>query len=439
MDQNNNYFDLDSYQNRNAVSAGVPKKDRGSFVGGIAVGILVTLFVTAALALTLWFTGGLSFSSKTRNGEEEISSASVKGNGFVTDAMVKKINKLVDEIKDEYFLEEVTDEQLETGLYRGLFEALGDPYSEYYTAQEYIDLMQGSEGVYFGIGAVVSLDSEMNMPKIGTVFKESPAEKAGLRTDDLIYMVDGEQTYGKTLTEVVSHIRGEENTDVVLTIIRDGEQMDVTATRGKVETPTVDSKMLEDGMGYLQITEFDDVTTNQFLDAMNGLYQQGMKGLILDLRANPGGNLATVVQIAQNLLPEGTIVYTEDKEGHRQTYRCKGDKEIKIPLVVLIDGNSASASEILAGAIQDYKKGVLVGKTTFGKGIVQTVKAVVRDGSAIKLTISGYFTPNGRNIHKIGIEPDVECDFDGSLYYNVENPVDTQLEKAKEVLAELMK
>ena len=194
--------------------------------------------------------------------------------------------------------------------------SLGDPYTEYYTAQEYNDLMQGSEGIYYGIGAYVSIDEETQLPKLGTIFKQSPAEKAGLQTDDLLYKVDGELTYGKTLTEVVTCIKGDENTDVVLTIIRNGQQQDVTATRGKVETPTVEYKMLDDKMGYLQLTEFDDVSTKQFLDGMDELYAQGMKGMILDLRANPGGNLSTVVQIAQNLLPKGTIVYTEDKEGN---------------------------------------------------------------------------------------------------------------------------
>lgn len=445
MDQNNNYFDMDSYQTRNGdPSQKQKKKDHGSFFGGLAVGVLSTLLVTAVIVLILWFSGSLRTSTPTsdpfRSGEdEEATVSSVKGSGFVTDAMVKKINKLVNTIKEEYFLDEVTDEQLETGMYKGLFEALGDPYSEYYTSQEYEELIQGAEGIYYGIGAYVSIDDQTTLPKIAGVFKGGPAEEAGLRTDDLIYMVEGEQTYGKTLSEVVSEIRGEEYTTVKLTIVRDGEQIDKTVTRRKVETPTVEYEMLDSGMGYLQLKEFDDVTTNQFLEAMNDLYQKGMKGLILDLRSNPGGNLSTVVQIAQNLLPAGTIVYTEDKEGHRVTYKSKGDKEIQIPMVVLIDGNSASAAEILAGAIQDYKKGTLVGKTTYGKGIVQTVKPVTKDGSAIKLTISGYFTPNGRNIHKIGIEPDVECEFDGTLYYNVDNPVDTQLEKAKEVLADLMK
>lgn len=446
MDQNNQYRDIDSYQSMNQGKM-KKKKDNGAFIGGIVVGMIGTLVIACLIILVYWQAGNVSAKNSDANAEESTASSTkkstkkttkVSSDGFVTDEMVTKVNGLVEAIRDKYFLDEVTDEQLENGIYKGLMNSLGDPYTEYYTAEEYNDLMQGSEGIYYGIGAYVSIDEETQLPKLGTIFKQSPAEKAGLKTDDLIYKVDGELTYGKTLTEVVSCIKGEENTNVVLTIIRNGEQKDVTATRGKVETPTVEYKMLDDKMGYLQLSEFDDVSTKQFLDGMDELYAQGMQGMILDLRANPGGNLSTVVQIAQNLLPKGTIVYTEDKEGHQQFYKSKGNNEIQIPLVVLIDGNSASASEILAGAIQDYKKGTLVGTKSYGKGIVQTIYPA-RDGSAIKITTSGYFTPNGRNIHKVGIEPDVVCEFDSEKYYDEENPVDNQLEKAKEVLADLMK
>ena len=438
MSQNNQYFDMDSYQsgmNGNGRRSG----DGGAFWGGLAVGIMGTLLILCVIVLILWVTGNGNLSiGKSDVVNEEETATSVKGSGFVSDDMVKKINKLVKTIREKYFLEEVSDEELESGIYKGLMASLGDPYSEYYTSQEYMDLMQGSEGVYYGIGAYVSMDEVTNLPKISGVFKDSPAERAGLRTNDLLYMIGGEQTYGLSLSEAVSRIKGEENTKVDITVVRDGEQVELTAIRGKVETPTVETEMLDNGMGYLRITEFDDVTTNQYLSGIKELRDAGMKGLILDLRSNPGGNLSTVVAIAQNILPKGIIVYTEDKEGNRKDYNCKGDKELDVPLVVLVDMNSASASEILAGAIQDYGKGTLVGTTTFGKGIVQSV-IPSKDGSAIKITVSGYFTPKGRNIHKVGIEPDVVCEFDGSLYYDVENPIDTQLEKAKEILAEKMR
>ena len=441
MDQNQ-YLDMDSYRNGNQMTQFMKKKDNGGFWGGLVLGMMGTLLITGLLVLAFWNAGKAAMQKNGggSDGSVGISSSEkkTKNQGFVTEEMITKINYIANLIHEGFFLDEVSDEDLENGIYEGLMNALNDPYSEYYTKAEFEEIMQSSSGIYYGIGAYVSIDNETNLPKISGVFKNSPAEEAGLRTDDLIYMVNGEQTYGKSLSDVVAKIRGEENTTVNITIVRDSEQLEKTVMRRRVENPTVNTEMYENGMGYLQITEFDDVTTTQFLEGMESLYQSGMQGLILDLRANPGGNLSTVVQIAQNLLPEGLVVYTEDKNGNRKDYKCKGDKEIQIPMVVLVDSNSASAAEILSGAIQDYKKGTLIGKKTYGKGIVQSI-IPSEDGTAVKITVSGYFTPNGRNIHKIGIEPDIDCDFDGSLYYNVENPVDTQLEKAKEVLADLMK
>ncbi len=441
MDQNQ-YLDMDSYRTGDQTASFMKRKDNGAFWGGLVLGMMGTLIITGLLVLAFWNAGKAAMQKNGggSDGSVGISSSEkkTKDQGFVTEEMITKINYIANLIHEGFFLDEVSDEDLENGIYEGLMNALDDPYSEYYTKAEFEEIMQSSSGIYYGIGAYVSIDNETNLPKISGVFKNSPAEEAGLRTDDLIYMVNGEQTYGKSLSDVVAKIRGEENTTVNITIVRDSEQLEKTVMRRRVENPTVNTEMYENGMGYLQITEFDDVTTTQFLEGMESLYQSGMQGLILDLRANPGGNLSTVVQIAQNLLPEGLVVYTEDKNGNRKDYKCKGDKEIQIPMVVLVDSNSASAAEILSGAIQDYKKGTLIGKTTYGKGIVQSI-IPSSDGTAVKITVSGYFTPNGRNIHKIGIEPDIDCDFDGSLYYNVENPVDTQLEKAKEVLADLMK
>ena len=196
--------------------------------------------------------------------------------------------------------------------------------------------------------------------------------------------------------------------------------------------------MMEDNMAYVQITEFDDVSVKQFENALNSAMAAGMKGLILDLRANPGGSLNAVVEMARMILPKGMIVYTEDKNGKRSEYTCDGTKELEVPLVVLVDMNSASASEIMAGAIKDYSLGTLVGTTTFGKGIVQQIMPF-RDGSAVKITISAYYTPKGNNIHGIGIEPDVVCEFDGEAYYGSEDHPDNQLEKAKEVLRDKMR
>ena len=300
-------------------------------------------------------------------------------------------------------------------------------------------MMEQSEGIYYGIGAYVSLDSATGLPKISGVIKNSPAEEAELRANDLIYEVDGKSTYGMSLTEAVAMIKGPEGTDVQLTLIREGESdyLELTLTRQRVESPTVEFSMEEDDMAYIQVTEFDDVTVDQFAEALAMARGSGAKGIILDLRGNPGGNLSTVVEMCQMILPEGMIVYTEDKNGRREEYESDGSRELELPLVVLVDMNSASAAEIMAGAIKDYGIGTLVGTTTFGKGIVQQIMPF-RDGSAVKLTISAYYTPSGKNIHGTGIEPDVVCEFDGEAYYASEDHPDNQLEKAKEVLREKM-
>ena len=299
--------------------------------------------------------------------------------------------------------------------------------------------MEQSEGVYYGIGAYVSLDTEKNLPKISGVMEGSPAEEAGLRANDLIYEVNGVTTYGLTLTEAVALIKGEEGTEVNLTLVREGESdyLELTLTRRRVEAPTVEYSMLEGRIGYIRVTEFDSVTVNKFSEALYTVKNSAARGIILDLRGNPGGNLDAVVDMCNMILPEGMIVYTEDKYGNREEYTCDGENELQLPLVVLVDMNSASAAEIMAGAIKDYGIGTLVGTTTFGKGIVQQIMSF-RDGSAVKLTISAYYTPNGNNIHGIGIEPDVLCEFDGEAYYGSEDHPDNQLEKAKEVLGELI-
>ncbi|MDE5596978.1 MAG: S41 family peptidase, partial [Lachnospiraceae bacterium] len=205
--------------------------------------------------------------------------------------------------------------------------------------------------------------------------------------------------------------------------------------RKKIESPTVSYELFDNGVGYIRITEFDDVTVDQFAEALAVVKGSGAAGLILDLRSNPGGSLSAVVDIARQILPEGLIVYTEDRAGERVEYNCSGANEWKLPLVVLVNGNSASASEILAGAIKDYGIGTLIGTTTFGKGIVQRILPLT-DGTAIKLTVSAYYTPNGNNIHNIGIEPDIECEYDRDAYYD--EGIDNQLEQAKKEISKMI-
>ena len=403
------------------------KERKGLFLSGIIVGFAATLLIVGGIFIAFQIHNIVSL-------KDDVSAqVSYDEDSAVNAQTIKKLQLLEDTVKENFYLSEVTNEQLEDGMFRGLMDSLDDPYSEYYTAEELNALTEQTQGIYYGIGAYVSMDSETNLPKISGVIEGAPAADVDLRANDIIYEVDGESTAGKTLTEAVSMIRGEEGTTVDLTIVRQGagDYLHVTVERAKVESPTVKYEMLDDDMAYIQIVD-------QFTDALATVKGSGMKGLILDLRGNPGGSLDAVVRIARKLLPEGLIVYTEDKAGKRTEYTCDGKNPLEVPLVVLVDMNSASASEILAGAIQDYGIGTLVGTTTFGKGIVQQIMPFT-DGSAIKITISAYYTPNGRNIHGTGIEPDVECEFDGEAYYNSETPVDNQLEKAKEVLKNLIK
>lgn len=433
MDENQNYFN----HLNNGSAPQPPKEQKGSgkalFFGGMIVGLAATLLVVGIVYL------GIGIQNSISQNESNSSSVELDESSAINSNTIAKLQALEQTIDRYYYLDEVSNEEMQDGIYKGLLESLGDPYSEYYTPEELDALLEQSEGVYYGIGAYVSLDTEKNLPKISGVMRGSPAEEADLRANDLIYEVGGVSTYGLTLNDAVSLIKGEEGTEVTLTLIREGESdyLEVTLTRRRVEAPTVEYSMLDGRIGYIQVTEFDSVTVNQFSEALNTVKNSAARGIILDLRGNPGGNLDAVVDMCNMILPEGMIVYTEDKYGDREEYTSDGENELKLPLVVLVDMNSASAAEIMAGAIKDHGIGTLVGTTTFGKGIVQQIMSF-RDGSAIKLTISAYYTPNGNNIHGIGIEPDVLCEFDGEAYYGSEDHPDNQLEKAKEVLEELI-
>ena len=389
---------------------------------GMLTGILV-----AVIAVGIFFA--------LTGGSGQIAVQSSGADSAVNRESVNKLSVL-EQYLDHYYYKssEITREDKETGIYKGLFESLGDVYSCYYTPEEYKSLAEQTQGVYYGIGAYVSQDVETGICAISGVIRNSPAEAAGLMEGDLIYKVDGEDMSGLELDEVVSHIRGDEGSEVTLTLVRDGEEIEVVLTRGKVDTPTVESEMRDDGIGYLQITEFDDVTVGQFAENFEQLKEQGMKGLIIDLRGNPGGSVTSVCAVAEHLLPEGLIFYMEDKDGNRTEYTCEG-ADFDLPLVVLVNEYSASAAEILSGAIKDSGIGKLVGKKTFGKGIVQDVISL-QDGSAIKLTIANYYTRGGNDIHLKGIEPDVEVELDADAY--LEDKTDTQFDKAVEMILEEM-
>lgn len=408
-----------------------PNESTKYYVTGLVTGIAV------ALTVLLFGFSGVKFYQNVIQPYRDLkqSSDDTQSESVVNDGTEKKLAVLEKTIQ-KYFWKEVDEEALEEGLYKGLLDSLNDPYSVYYTREELIELQQDTEGIYYGIGAYISEDVDTGYVQISGIIKGTPAEESNLMQGDYIYKVDGEDMHGKESSYVVGKIKGEEGTFVTITVIREGvaEPIDIQVERRKIENPTVEYEMLDNNMAYIQITEFDLVTSGQFETAYNQAKADGMKGLIIDLRSNPGGNLSTVCDIARMILPKGMIVYTEDKYGKREEYTCNGENEIDVPLVVLTNGYSASASEILAGAVKDYGIGKLVGTTTYGKGIVQKV-IDLSDGSAVKLTVSSYFTPGGNNIHGIGIEPDVEVEFDAEQY---QNGTDNQLEKAKEVLGEMM-
>ena len=391
-----------------ADGAGKPAKQSGrkrparGFLAGLAAGLLAGVVITGGAAAYFVSADGIRISR-------------ADSNSALNTASVSKLEALEQRIaQNYYYADDVTTEQKETGLYKGLVESLGDPYSEYYDTEERRKLEESTEGSYYGIGAYVGSDEKTGYPVLYKVIEDSPAQKAGLEDGDLLVRVDGESVRSLDLDEVVSKIRGEEGTTVDLTIYRDGQDgyLNITVTRGKVDTTTAAGRILEgtDHIGYIAISEFDEVTSEQFSKALSDLNGEGMKGLILDLR--------------------------EEKDGTRTEFKATGKHAFTKPLVVLVNGYSASASEILSGAIQDAGIGTILGTQTYGKGVVQSIYDL-KDGTALKITTAAYFTRNGHDINHKGITPDVELAFDTDAYRK--DGTDNQLEKAESLIEEKLK
>ena len=354
------------------------------------------------------------------------------------------VAKKVDEINsliDKYYYFDVDRDKQEEALYDGIMDGLDDPYSVYYTKEEYAELQEDTSGEYVGIGAVVTMNSDMRVEIVRPI-KNSPAEQAGLKAGDILVQVDDTEITDQELFVVVDMIRGEEGTKAHLKIYRQGESdyLEFDVERRTVENYTVESEMLDDQVGYIAVTQFNDNTAQEFEDAIDEVQANGAKAAIIDLRDNPGGLLTAVVDMCDYIMDDGVIVSTKDRDGNvLGEYKDTGKHSVDIPLVVLVNGNSASASEIFSGAMQDSGKAKLVGTTTFGKGIVQSV-IPLSDGTAVKLTVAKYFTPNGNDIHKKGITPDYEVELpDGQTSaVNIDRADDTQLQKAQEVIAEML-
>jgi len=343
------------------------------------------------------------------NGDVYIQSDAVTDESGIGSEVEAKLNA-IDSVLDSFYFEEVDDEKAKDSIYKAYLSSYGDKYTVYYTADEYKKLTETTNGTFSGIGAVCQISSEGGILLVD-VYESGAGYKAGLRSGDRIIQVDGTDVTDMDLSSAVALVKGEKGTQVGLKIVRDGATSDYTVVRDEIEVQTVNYAITEDNIGYISVSQFENVTAKQFKAAIEELKSEGAKGIIIDIRNNPGGLLTTVISMLKDILPNGLIVYTEDKDGNRKEYSDNDNEELDMPLAVLVNGNSASASEIFAGAIQDYGKGVIVGTQTFGKGIVQTVKPLT-DGSAIKFTIAKYFTPKGQDIHGKGVTPDVVVEYD---------------------------
>lgn len=343
----------------------------------------------------------------------------------------------IEEVLDTYYVEDYDKELAEELMYTGLVAGVGDPYTYYLSADSLAEQVEKNSGHFVGIGVEIYAGDDGYIV-VSSVTPGGPAEAAGILAEDKITEVDGESITGKTAADVSALVKGEEGTDVTLTIFREssGEVLEKTVTRQDIQVQTVSWRMMDDNIGYISITNFRENTHNQFKEALDTLEAEGMEKLVLDLRNNTGGLVKSAHEIGEELLPEGIMVYTMDKEGNREDTLCD-DVYNDVPMVVLVNGNSASAAEILAGAIQDTGRGELIGTTTFGKGLVQRL-FTLPDGSGLNVTIQKYYTPNGTSIHGVGITPDYEVELpeEYAQQTNIPAEADTQLQKAVEVLSE---
>lgn len=414
------------------------QKKRTGFGSGMFVG-----FLLGVLLLGIGVTVGAHVYTSSTNQYLIISPSGIKQtekSDILTNKTVKKIDELMSYI-DLYYNDDYDEEDIRNAIYAGTLEGLGDPYSVYYTADEYKDMQINTSGNYYGIGAALSQDAKTKEVTISKVYEGTPAEEAGLKDGDQIIKVNDTESTSKELSALVQEIRGEEGTTVHLQVYRasNNKTFEIDVERKNVELPSITSKMLDGGIGYIQISEFQSKTDEQFKSALADLKKQGMKSLIVDVRSNPGGLINAASNILDQILPEGTVVYTEDKYGKREDYTSDSNC-LDCPIAVLVNENSASASEIFAGAIKDYNYGTLIGTKTFGKGIVQTVFPL-EDGDAVKITTAKYYTPKGNYIHGVGIEPDIELTYkysgpeDGAYDMKYDN----QVQKAIEVLNGEMK
>lgn len=397
------------------------------------------LGVLLAVAMMTTITGCDLFHQKDPDGSINIDTEQGKKDN-VDPWNDEDVANKVDEIQayiDMYYYFETDEAAQEEAIYDGIMDGLGDPYSVYYTEEEFADLMETNSGEYFGVGAVVTQAADMTISIVRPI-PGSPAEEAGLMAEDIIVQVDDMEIVDQELSLVVEKIRGADGTTAYIKVFRPSinDYLEFNVERRLVENVSVYYEMLDKSIGYIQVQQFYDNTAEEFIEAIEDLEKQGAKSLIVDLRDNPGGLLSAVIDMCSYIIDGGTILTTKDKDGNViEKYDDNNEHELDMPMVVLINGNSASASEIFAGAMQDTDKAELVGTTSFGKGIVQSV-IPLSDGTAIKLTIAKYFTPAGNDIHEVGIEPDYEVELPNGMQsaVNVKREEDTQLKEAIKIL-----
>ena len=389
----------------------------GMIIGAVSAFMAVILLILSVAAVCI----AKGYIHIGDNGDVYIQSDAVTDSDGIGSEVEGKLNA-IDSVLESFYFGDVDDETAKDNIYKAYLSSYGDKYTMYYTADEYKALKESTNGKFYGIGAVCQLSGEGGVLLVD-VYDNGAGYQAGLRSGDRVVNVDGRDITDMELSSAVALIKGDKGTSVTLEVIRGTERLTFSAVRDAVEAKTVSYTPLDNNIGYLSISQFEEVTTKQFKAAVEDLQSQGMKGLVIDIRNNPGGLLDTVVGMLKYMLPDGLIVYTEDKQGNRKEYKGQDNDEFNLPLAVIVNGNSASASEIFAGAIQDYGKGTIIGTQTYGKGIVQTVKPLT-DGSAIKFTIAKYFTPKGQDIHGKGVTPDMVVEYD------TDADVDTQLDAA---------
>lgn len=392
------------YGSYNEYKENKPKKKSSVFT--LLLGVLLGTFITISV-----MTYGVSFLRSKgylhigTNGEIYVTGTATDESDGIGSKVEGKLNALNSVLSNKFYFDQADEEKAADNIYKAYLSSYGDKYTVYYTADEYKKLMESTTGKFYGVGALCSLN-EAGGVTVVDAFDDGPAYKAGVRDGDIVIKVDDTDITGMDLSSAVALIKGEKGIQVKLTVLRDNETLTFSIIRDEITTPTVDYKMLDDFIGYIQISQFDEVTTEQFKSALTDLKNQGLKGLIVDIRDNPGGMLNVVVNIADEIISKGLIVYTDDVNGNRKEYKGSSDSELNVPMAVIVNGNSASASEIFAGAMQDYGKAKIVGTQTYGKGIVQTIQPLT-DGSAIKYTVAKYYTPKGQDIQGNGVTPDI--------------------------------